>query len=520
MLDVSLDSIREQLAFLNDEERAKLFAMAEQQSKKAVWIPNPGPQTAAYFSLADITLYGGQGGGGKTDLLVGLGLTAHRNSLIMRRTYPNLAGLTRRISEIGGRKGLKESPPPRYTTEDGRLIEFGAANHPGDEQAFQGQPHDLLGFDEATQFLLSQVRFLMGWVRSTDSNQRKRTVFATNPPLDASGFWVIGMFRPWLDVTYPNPAKPGELRWFITDENGEDIEVGSKNPVSRSGRVYIPTSRTFIPASLADNPYLAESGYQAQLDALPEPVRSAVRDGNFMAARTDAEFQVIPTIWVIQAQGRWRENSWRSTNMTAMAIDPAGGGRDSAELAIRHGSWYNRLISQRGNKTEDGNLAVATIMKHRRNSCPVVVDVGGGYGGQVVMRLSDNGVPFFRFSGSDGSGRKTVDGSMHFANKRAEAWWRFREALDPEQQGGSAIALPPDPELLADLTSPTWKVGQRGITIESKDEIRKRLGRSPGRGDAVVMAYEPGNIASQRFAAFNRAPPRVIESRAVARRRR
>lgn len=520
MFDISLDSIREQLATLTDEERAAIFSMAERQVKQSVWLPNPGPQTAAYFSPADITLYGGQGGGGKSDLLLGLGLTAHRNTLIMRRNYPNLNGLTRRISEIAGRKGLKESPPPRYQTEDNRIIEFGAANHPDDEQAFQGQPHDLLGFDEATQFLLSQVRFLMGWVRSTDRLQRKRTVFATNPPLDSAGFWIIGMFRPWLDLTHPNPAKPGELRWFITDENGQDVEVSCGDPISRQGKVYYPTSRTFIPAALRDNPYLVDTGYQAQLDALPEPVRSAVRDGNFMAARSDAEFQVIPTLWVIQAQSRWRENAWRDVPMTAMAIDPAGGGRDSAEIAIRHGGWYDRLISQQGNKTSDGNLAVSTIVKHRRNGCPVVVDVGGGYGGQVIMRLGDNGIPFHRFDGGSASGRRTVDGSMHFANKRAEAWWRFREELDPEQQGGSHIALPPDPELLADLTTPVWKVSSRGILIEDKDSIRKKLGRSTGKGDAVVMALSPGNTAAQRFNSFSKAVPRVIESRSSARRRK
>src|SRR6476661_8501015 len=52
--------------------------------------------------------------------------------------------------------------------------------------------------------------------------------------------------------------------------------------------------------------------------------------------------------------------------------------------------------------------------------------------------------------------------SSAFANKRAEVWWKFREALDPDQPDGSAIALPPDPELRADLCSPTWKLGADG----------------------------------------------------------
>ena len=94
------------------------------------------------------------------------------------------------------------------------------------------------------------------------------------------------------------------------------------------------------------------------------------------------------------------------------------------------------------------------------------------------------------------------DGQLAFANKRAEVWWKFREALDPDQPDGSAIALPPDPELRADLCAPTWKLTARGILLESKDgssgfgNLRQRLGRSPGKGDAVVMAWSEGNQAA------------------------
>jgi len=62
--------------------------------------------------------------------------------------------------------------------------------------------------------------------------------------------------------------------------------------------------------------------------------------------------------------------------------------------------------------------------------------------------------------------------------------------------------LPADPELRADLCAPTWKLGARGILLESKDgssgfgNLRQRLGRSPGKGDAVVMAWSEGNAAA------------------------
>lgn len=486
------------LGALSPAQRDEVIQIAAEATKGAAWIPNPGPQTQAYFCAADVLLYGGQGGGGKSELLLGLALTAHKHSLIMRRTYPNLAGLVRRIAEVAGRRGLKASPPPTFTTQDGRLIEFGAAQHLGDEENWQGQPHDLLGFDEATQFLEQQVRFLMGWVRSADAGQRKRTVMATNPPLGPSGDWIIGMFRPWLDITHANPAAHGELRWFVTDENGKDEEVSGPQPIERGGKVYIPTSRTFIPAALQDNPFLVNTGYQAQLDALPEPIRSAVRDGNFMAARADAEFQVIPTQWVLEAQARWSPDGWKQAPMSAMALDPAGGGRDSAEIARRHGNWFAEMISAQGPETADGTNTVATITKYRRNGAPVVVDVGGGYAGSVITRMEDNAIEYEKFDGNAATVETTLDGTLQFANARAWALWRVREELDPDQDGGSLLALPPDQELLADLTAPQFTVKTRGILIESKDDLRKRLGRSPGKADAVMMALAPGHKAALR----------------------
>ena len=70
--------------------------------------------------------------------------------------------------------------------------------------------------------------------------------------------------------------------------------------------------------------------------------------------------------------------------------------------------------------------------------------------------------------------------------------------MNPDREGGSEIALPDDPELLADLTAPTFEVRTGGILIESKEEIRKRLGRITNKGDAVVMCLAPGNTAVKR----------------------
>jgi hypothetical protein len=65
--------------------------------------------------------------------------------------------------------------------------------------------------------------------------------------------------------------------------------------------------------------------------------------------------------------------------------------------------------------------------------------------------------------------------------------WRLREALDPVH--GDNIALPPDRRLAAELTAATWSLRGDKILVESKDDIRKRLGVSPDRADAVMLAW-------------------------------
>lgn len=499
----ALDEILSRLTALPEDQKNAVVAEAFAATKDMAWLPSPGPQTEAYFHPADVLLYGGQGGGGKTDLGLGLAFTAHRRSLILRRKYTNLDGIIDRAKEInGGGDGFNGKPPPRLTTKDGRLIVFGANQHEGDEEGFQGQAFDLKVLDEATQFLESQVWFHIGWLRSTTPGQRVRMLMATNPPIDASGDWIIKMFRPWLDITYPKPAKHGELRYFLRAPDGEDIEVDGPEPIQLPGAnaPQKPMSRSFIPARLADNPYLINTDYQSKLDGLPEPLRSAVRDGNFMAARADADFQVIPTQWIIEAQARWQARPPEGVMMTAMGFDPAGGGSDQAVLAYRYGGWVGELVAVKGEDTADGSSMAALLMKHRRDNAAVVVDMGGGYGGAVALRLQDNGVEPVKFNGAAASAARTKDGSLGFVNRRAEAWWKLREELSPDQPGGSPIALPPDPELRADLAAPTWSLKTNGILIESKDELRKRLGRSPGKGDAVVYALAMGEQAIKRQA--------------------
>jgi hypothetical protein len=464
-------------------------------------VPNAGPQTDAYFSDADEVFYGGGAGGGKSALLCGLAIEEHKKAIIFRREYPQIKGLVDEVHrQLGTRDGYNAHEKV-WRLPKGNELEFGSVQHEDDKEKYQGRAHDLKGFDEITHFSQSQYRFLIAWNRSTEQGQRCRVVATGNPPISAEGTWVIKYWGPWLDPTHPQPAEPGEVRWFLM-KDGQSVQVDGPGPhgLDAKGQPIMARSRTFIPARLEDNPDLMATGYASVIEGMPEPLRTMMREGRFDVGQRDAEFQVIPTGWITAAQARWNADGFKDFAMTAMAFDPAGGGEDAAELAYRHGGWYGPLVTSKGEQTADGAASAGTIFRHRRDNAAVVIDVGGGYGGSVTVYLKENGVKFIGFNGANASVSKTVDSQLGFANKRAECWWRFREALDPDQQGGSVVALPPDPELRADLAAPTYEVGVRGILIENKDELRKRLGRSPGKGDAVVMCLSEGNAAVRRAA--------------------
>lgn len=434
-----------------------------------------------------------------TDLGVGLSLTAHQRSLMLRRTNKEAGKLVERYVEVLGTRTGWNGQDNCWKLQDGRVIDIGGVQHEDDKQKFKGTPHDMIFYDEISDFTETQFRFLNTWNRSTDPNQRCRVVAAGNPPTRPEGLWVVKYWAPWLDPTHTNPAQPGELRWFTTID-GVDQEVDGKGPHYVGGEKIEARSRTFIPAALSDNPFLERTGYRATLAALPTPLRKAYLEGEFRAALDDADWQIIPTSWVMDAQDRWEKDGFRGFGMTAIGYDPAGGGADEAAMIARHDKWFAEPKTLSGEDAADGSTSAAQILKYRRDRAAVIVDVGGGYGGAVTLRLKDNGVHYSGFNGARESGHRTKDNQLEFHNKRAEAWWRFAEALDPDQPGGSDIALPPDPELRADLCAPTYTVGPRGILVESKDDLRKRLGRSTNKGDACVMCWSEGEQAVRKQA--------------------
>ena len=498
-------SLSESTSWADSELSALLDGLSPEEQDRLLaplpWIPNPGPQAEAYLSLADELYFGGAAGGGKTQLAIGLALTAHRDSLILRRRAVDAKSLSKAIKGLGYGSWTWSGSGGELRLPGGRSVEVGGCEHVGDEGKYQGNPHDLVVFDELPHFAESQYTFIIGWNRPLDPrrhpNQRCRVVAPGNPPTTAEGQRVLRRWAAWFPG-HANPAAPGELRWYTTI-GGEEVECPDSRPVVSGGQSYAPRSRTFIPARLEDNPELMRTGYAATLDAMPEPLRSMLRHGDMLASRQDDRWQLVPTKWVVLANRRWVERRADPGPLAAVGVDVAMMGEDWTVLAPRRGArkpeggaTVTELVKRRGRDTPDGSSVVALITSCAwgEDGVPYLIDaIGIGKSAVDVARtLGIKGVVPVVASAAT-HWRDPRHPQLKFANLRAAMMWRVRSLLDPE--GGppeTRLALPPDPELLADLTAPRYELRVSGVAVESKDEIRKRIGRSTDSGDAVALA--------------------------------
>lgn len=460
-----------------------------------LWTPFAGPQEQAIENQANELFFGGAAGGGKSYCLLGIALSNHRRAIIFRREHTQLRELEDKSAM------MLVNTKARYNHKDhiwndlpgGRFLEFGGVPYEQNVNRFQGRAHDFKGFDELPTFTKKQYVLLKTWCRTDVIGQRTRIFSTGNPPLDDSGMWVVEYWAPWLDPAHKHPAQSGEIRWFIEME-GRDIELEDNRPVRIGNRSYKPRSRSFIRATVEDNPVYMATNYDATLDSLPEPLRSKLRYGIFHVKAEDDEYQVLPTDWIRQCQMRWRPPEVGSP-LTCLGVDVARGGKDNTVIAPL--TWipgtiaysnpvFHELIIIPGKFTPTGEALADQIAPFTFPGAPIYIDVisWGAAAYEALKRRGHNVVPVnvtFASRGTDKTKR------FRFANLRAELYWRFREAIDPES--AFPLSLPPGHEIVSELASVQYKVLNGKIWIEEKDRIRARIGRSPDRGDAVVMAY-------------------------------
>lgn len=197
---------------------------------------------------------------------------------------------------------------------------------------------------------------------------------------------------------------------------------------------------------------------------------------------------VVPLPWIEAAMERWV--AWKEGGkviedaLTSVGVDVARYGQDKSVLAPRHGTIITSLIKMRKRSTM---YVAGKVIQVMNKTAVAVVDVIG-IGAGVVDKVRDEGYRVIGFNAGAATKRTDASGELTFVNCRSAAWWNIRELLDPAN--GNDVMLPFDDELTGDLAAPTWDIiGSGKIRVESKDQIRERIGRSTDCADAVIQAF-------------------------------
>lgn len=210
--------------------------------------------------------------------------------------------------------------------------------------------------------------------------------------------------------------------------------------------------------------------------------------GQFSADQEDA---VIPTAWLEAAVDRWRAreaDGWVPPPAFELGVDVARHGRDKTILTPKRGPDYiARQIALPRQDTAATTSDIARLMREHAPGGRIVVDADG-MGVGVADELSRQGFNVFPFFGAPRvPDWRDKTGMLEAHNRRAAAWWHLRELLDP--RFNPTLCLPPDDELLGDLSAPKLLADPSGrIKLEPKDRTAARIGRSPDRGDSLVYA--------------------------------
>lgn len=258
--------------------------------------PQPGPQMTFLSSPADIAIYGGSAGGGKTWALLmeplrhvavqGFGAVFFRRSTVQVRNEGGLWDESEKLYPLIG------ASPKEHVLEwkfpSGSSVSFAHLEHDKTVLNWQGSQIPLICFDELTHFSAKQFWYMVSRNRSMCGV--KPYIRATcNPDADS---WVAEFISWWIDqgTGLAIPERAGVLRWFI--RIGDKIvwadspeELAHYTAPNENGvdKPIPPKSVTFIPAKLSDNRALmaADPGYMANLMSLPTVERERLLGGNW-----------------------------------------------------------------------------------------------------------------------------------------------------------------------------------------------------------------------------------------------
>ncbi len=272
------------------QKQKKLLKAGELPPFSQAIRPQAGPQEAFLSSPADIVIYGGGAGGGKS---FGLLMEPLRHvitnkafaAVIFRRNntqVKNPGGLwDESMKMYPGAGAIPVGHVLEWRWPEGGKVKMAHLDHEDTVLDWQGAQIPLLGFDELTHFSENQFFYMLSRNRST-CGVRPYVRATTNP--DANS-WVAKFIEWWIDqeTGFPIQERAGKLRWFIRLNDALIWADSREALVEQHGETARPKSVTFIPAKLSDNKKLTEKDpdYEANLKALSRVERARLLDGNW-----------------------------------------------------------------------------------------------------------------------------------------------------------------------------------------------------------------------------------------------
>ena len=254
--------------------------------------PQAGPQTQFMASSADIIIYGGAAGGGKTYALL-LEALRHKDgksfgAVIFRHNYNQITaegGLWDASQKIFNQvpdAHSRKSPKLHWRFDGGAKLSFAHIERDEDLKSWQGTEIAYIGFDELTHFTKHQFLYMLSRNRTT-CGIRPYVRATCNPDSDS---WVAEFISWWIDqeTGYAIPERSGQIRWMVVLN---DIIYWGDTPEELAKKYEVNVedckSVTFIASRLEDNKILMESdpGYLANLKAMTEVDMERLLRGNW-----------------------------------------------------------------------------------------------------------------------------------------------------------------------------------------------------------------------------------------------
>lgn len=346
----------------------------------------------------------------------------------------------------------------RWVDEQGRLVGMGRRPPDHADSAFQGYHREfiLVILDEAGGI----PQWLWTATEAITTGAECRVFAVGNPTDNASQFARLRNSPIWKTdriTTFDTPNFTGEIESFPTDLREQ--------------------ARAEFPSKAWQEDALRDWGEQSSLYRV-----------RVLGEFADSDDGLVPLSWVSQSHLRWA--AWHDKGEPEVggpriiSCDVARFGDDMTAIAIREADVIRKVQRYAKMDTvQTTSLVEAELAFPASKSIVDVVGIGSG----VVDLLRAHRKPVVAFNGGASATRRDSTGSWGFTRRRSESWYNLRELLDPSR--GATLALPDDEGLTADLTTPTYepRLGAK-IHVESKEDIKKRLGRSPDVGDAVAMA--------------------------------